>query len=110
MDTSKTLVIFFVEPFFLLFKSVNIGLCFYFFVVLLEKVGDDFVVVVVGTHMQHCTIFSIDNFVNDRHQTFEQLFGLLLVKTLNSFEQLFLVDLCHIYTVVGSASIINQKS
>lgn len=102
VDTGEALVVLSVEPPLLLLEGVGVGLVFYPLVVLLEEVGHDFVVVVVGADVQKSAVLGVSDLVDDGQQALEQLLGFFLVEGLDGLEQLFLVHLCHIYIVVAA--------
>jgi hypothetical protein len=88
VEAGEALVVLAVEPLPFAFLSVLLRLLDGHLVVLLEEVGEQFVVIVVGGDVQEGAVVAVDQAVAAVHEGLEQLLALLLVETLNCLEQL----------------------
>jgi hypothetical protein len=96
VDGREALVVLPVHPLLLPLGAEGLWLCRGLPVVALEEEGDDFVVVVVGTHMQQSGVLAVEHLVDPPHALLEQLLRLLVVEALHRLEQLLIGRLCHL--------------
>lgn len=96
VDACEPLVIFTIDPSPLSLRRVCLGITHRHFIKSLQKEPDDFLIVVVGGHVKQCCVLIVDQFIDFGKEVLEKLLGFFMIKALDCFEELFLIDFSHL--------------